>query len=135
MRFAKIENGQLKTARLIHDSTGTHDANADTPTTPNGWQLVEGEVTADEIDSDEFPVLTRRQIRLALLGLGVTSEAVEQVIAQLPEGVERESAMIYWQDTNSFHRNHPLLVQVASALSLFAEQLDPAWMSAASLDA
>ncbi len=132
--YAKIENGSLVTARVIHDANGTHDANAETPTTPNGWQLVEDEVTADEIDATGFPTLTRRQLRLALLGLGVTAATVEAVIAQIPADADREAAMIYWQDTLKYHRAHTLVEQIAGALSITETQLDTAWNQAANLD-
>lgn len=134
MIYAKIANGALTTATVIHDSAGRHDANAESPTTPAGWSLVADEVNAEEIAEDGFPVLTRRQIRLALIGIGITAEHVDAVIAQIPDAADREQAKIFWEDTNQFHRNHPLIAQIAAALSIDAPQLDASWANAVTLD-
>jgi hypothetical protein len=78
------------------------------------------------------PTLTRRQLRLGLLGLGVTSAQVEGVIATLPEP-DRSVALIEWQDASVYQREHPLVAQIGAALGLTTEALDAAWVEAASL--
>ncbi len=135
MKYARIKGESLITARVIHDATGTHDANAETPSIPAGWSLVADEVSADESDLDGFPELTRRQIRLALLALGVTATMVDAVISQIPDAGQREAAMIYWQDTDKYSRKHPLVVQIAAALSISESQLDTSWNQTILLDA
>ena len=81
-----------------------------------------------------MPTITRRQLRLALLRLGVTGDQVEAQIAAMPgTPIEREAAMIEWQDATTYERNHPLVVMLGAALGLTEAQIDAAWMGAATL--
>jgi hypothetical protein len=88
--------------------------------------------TADPPPPAPTPTLTRRQLRLGLLGLGVTSAQVEGVIATLPEP-DRSVALIEWQDASVYQREHPLVAQIGATLGLTTEALDAAWVEAASL--
>lgn len=76
--------------------------------------------------------LTRRQLRLWLLGQGITSADIEAAIGALPPG-GREAALIEWQDSGEYHRDHPVLGQIAQALGLTEADLDAAWPQAAAL--
>ena len=78
------------------------------------------------------PFLTRRQLRLGLLGLGIVSAQVEAVIATLDEP-DRSIALIEWQDATTYERGHPLVEQIGTALGLSVEALDAAWSQAATL--
>lgn len=78
------------------------------------------------------PALTRRQLRLGMLNLGVTTAQIEDLIAALPEP-QKSIALIEWQDATIYERNHPLVGQIASALSLSNETMDAAWAASALL--
>ncbi|RVT97889.1 hypothetical protein EOD42_08855 [Rhodovarius crocodyli] len=78
------------------------------------------------------PPLTRRQLRLWLLGRGISTADIEAAIAALPEG-EREAAMIEWQDSSEYRRDHPLLVRLAGDLGLTEAELDAGWAQAVAL--
>jgi hypothetical protein len=81
-----------------------------------------------------MPEITARQLRLALLGLGMKGAQVEAAIAAMPGTEdEREAAMIEWQYASSFRRNHPLVAALGAALGLTAAQIDEAWRAAAAL--
>ena len=134
MKYARISNGELTTAKVIHDSAGKHDANAETPTIPTGWQLVADEITADEIASDGFPKLTRERLLMGMLSIGITSDMVEAVIAQIPDDTEREVAEIKWKERTMYRRTHPLVVQISAALSVSESDMDTAWNSAVNID-
>ena len=75
-----------------------------------------------------FPTLTRKQLRNGLLSIGVTSADVEAQIAAIPDPLEREAAMIDWQDTQSYQRDYPLINQIGAALGLPEEQIDALWL-------
>lgn len=91
-------------------------------------------VKAAEADRQKLPVITRRQLRLALLRLGVTGDQVEAQIAAMPgTPIEREAAMIEWRDSSTFQRNHRLVVALGAALGLTAAQIDNAWREAATI--
>ena len=86
------------------------------------------------IQPPPMPIITRRQLRLALLRLGMTSAHVEAKIATMPgTPVEREAALIEWQDATTYQRDHPLVVALGAALGLTEAQIDNAWRGAASL--
>ncbi len=74
-----------------------------------------------------LPPLTRRQLRLGLLSIGITAEDVEVQINAIADPTERAYGMIEWQDATQFRRDHPLLAQVAAAMELPAEQVDDLW--------
>ena len=78
-----------------------------------------------------FPTLTRKQLRNGLLSIGVTSADVEAHITAIADPIEREAAMIDWQDTQTYERTDPLVDQIAAAMSLPPEQVDALWMWAA----
>ena len=81
-----------------------------------------------------MPTITRRQLRLALLRLGVTGDQVEaQIAAMRGTPIEREAAMIEWQDATTYERNHHLVVALGAALGLTTAQIDDAWMEAATI--
>lgn len=79
-----------------------------------------------------FPVLTRKQLRNGLLSIGVTSADVEAQIATIADPLEREAALIDWQDTNDYERDNPLINQIGAALGLPPEQIDALWLWSAS---
>lgn len=132
MKYAKLENGILTIANKIHTSDGSFDASVDDA--PEGWQRIEDSTSADEIDSDDFPVLSKRQITLALFKLGITDAMVKAVINKIPDPISKATAEIYWDTTTSFHRDHPLVAQLAVALNIKESILDDTWNNAPSLD-
>lgn len=77
-----------------------------------------------------MPPITKRQLRLTLVRNGISLLQVEQSIAAMPEGLEKQEAEIEWQDASQFNRLHPILLLVADALSLSPEQVDTMWDAA-----
>ena len=91
-------------------------------------------VKAAEIDRQRLPTLSPRQLRLALLGLGVTAAQVEAQIAAMPgTNADREAALIEWEYATTYQRDHQLVVALGAALGLTAAQIDAAWREAATL--
>lgn len=81
-----------------------------------------------------MPDITRRQLRLALLHLGVTSDQVEAQIAAMPRTpIEREAAMIEWRDSLTYQRDHWLVGALGATLGMTEAQIDDAWMEAAKI--
>lgn len=78
-----------------------------------------------------MPTLTRRQLRLALLSIGVTAETIESQIAAITDPQERAAALIEWQDANTYERDHPLITDIATALKIPSDQVDILWRWAA----
>ena len=81
-----------------------------------------------------MPTITARQLRLALLGLGLTGAQVEAQIAAMPgTPTTREAARIEWEYATSYQRDHQLVVMLGAALNLTEAQITSAWMEAATL--
>lgn len=104
-------------------------------------QVTQIDLTPEEIATlpppapPAMPTITRRQLRLALLTrFGVTAAQVEAQIAAMPgTPIEREAAMIEWQDATTYERNHRLIVALGAALGLTTAQIDDAWKEAATI--
>lgn len=81
-----------------------------------------------------MPTITAAQLRLALLGLGMTGAQVEAAISAMPgTDMQREAARIQWEYATTFPRQHPLVVAIGAALDLTEAQIDAAWLHAATL--
>lgn len=87
---------------------------------------------APEIPAPPLPPLTARQLRLWLLGQGITRAAVSAALATLPEP-EQEAAEIEWEYSTQYLRDHPLIAQIGAAFGLSAGDIDAAWPEAAAL--
>lgn len=77
-----------------------------------------------------WPELTKLQLRLGLLSAGLTAAVVEAAIAKIADPDQRERAMIFWQDSTSYTRTHPLVAALGTALGLEADQIDALWRTA-----
>jgi len=71
--------------------------------------------------------VSRKQVRLLLLQQGLLQQ-VEAMIAQ-----QDIMTQIEWQDSLEFHRDNPLLKQLAANIGLTPEQLDGFFIAAAKL--
>lgn len=77
--------------------------------------------------------LTARQLRLGLVGNGIGLDEVAATIDAMPDGPDKDRALIEWQFATSFERDHPLIASVAAALGLTDEQVDMMWRAAHAL--
>ena len=81
-----------------------------------------------------MPAITARQLRLALLGLGLTGAQVDAQIATMPgTPTQREAARIEWEYATSYQRDHQLVAMLGAALGMTSDQIDTAWVGAATL--
>lgn len=79
------------------------------------------------------PSVTARQIRLWLVAHGVSLAAVNVAIDAIPDAAQREMVRVEWEYAPYVERSHPMLIPLASALGLTAEQVDAAFREAAGL--
>lgn len=70
--------------------------------------------------------VTRRQLFLWLNSIGITRAQVRGMITT-------EAAMIEFDEATTFARSHTLVVQLATALGMTAEQVDDAFRAASAL--
>ena len=86
------------------------------------------------IQPPPMPTITAAQLRLALLGLGITGAQVEAAIDAMPGAdMQREAARIQWEYATTFPRQHPLVVAIGAALGMTEAQIDAAWLHAGTL--
>jgi hypothetical protein len=85
-----------------------------------------------ETQANQLETISPRQIRLALLSLGITQENVKTLINALPSPTN-EQALIAWEYSTFFERNAPLVEDLGNALGLTTEQLDALWIAAKDL--
>ena len=122
----------------IFDEAGTHintivaDADFVEAAYPGRHELLP-EPPAPPPESLPFTDLTRRQLLLALLSIGITEEMVDAEIAAIPDAEERAYSRIEWTAVSTFRRHHPLVDMMAPAFALPVEQVDDLWRWAAGL--
>jgi hypothetical protein len=86
-------------------------------------------LTPEEIRAS-LPDLSRKQFRLGMRDLGVTSAMINAAIAAIENEDQREIAQIEWEDSLSYSRMHPLIAQLAGAFGKTAEEIDAVWATA-----
>lgn len=74
-------------------------------------------------------VLNRVQFMALVYMLGLET-AIEAALDNISDSTERAIAKARYRETQSFHRDHPLIAQLAPELNLTKEQIDTAWMTA-----
>lgn len=79
------------------------------------------------------PSLTRRQLLLGLLAIGITGADVEAQLGLIEDPQERAAALIEWQAAGLYNRDHPLVAELALAFDLPETQVDDLWRWAAGL--
>ncbi len=96
--------------------------------------LAQRAIDAQFVAAAPVPTITARQLRLALLGLGLTGAQVEAQISAMPgTATTREAARIEWEYATSYQRDHQLVAMLGAALGMTSDQIDTAWVGAATL--
>ena len=96
--------------------------------------LAQRAIDAQFVAAPNVSTITALQLRLALLGLGITAAQVEAAIDAMPGAdMRREAARIQWEYATTFPRQHPLVVAIGAALGMTETQIDAAWLNAATL--
>lgn len=142
MRFALVAaNGRVDNVIVVETGGGyTPPAGLTMIPDPNDDAEVDGTWDGTAFSPPSAPVvpvvfarLTRRQLRLWLLSQGVQSAQVEAAIATIADPIQREVAMIEWQDATTYDRAHPLVDTLGALLGFTTEQIDAGWQAAAAL--
>lgn len=79
-----------------------------------------------------MPTLSPRKFWRAALSLGITETMVRADIAEMPDQVDRDVAIIEMEKATFFERLHWLVVRLSTKNNIPPEQLDDVWMWAAS---
>lgn len=71
--------------------------------------------------------LERLDFWLVAASAGISKWSVRDRIAAMPEGVEKNEAIAWFEDSPRYRRNDPLLISLAEAEGIPPEQLDTLW--------
>lgn len=108
-------------------------ADLDAGTLTFGWSVIEP--TDDELAALAAyvpPTVGPAQLRIAMRRqLSITTAQVDAVIAAIADEAARADATDLWEYATEIRRDHPLLTQLATALSLTSDDIDAAFRLAA----
>lgn len=76
--------------------------------------------------------ITPRQLRIALVLLGIDNSVIEDTIETLQEPL-RSIAKITWEYSTEIHRDNPVLIQLAPVIGMTSQQLDQIFIKASTL--
>jgi hypothetical protein len=77
--------------------------------------------------------VSARQIRLWLIRHGISLSQVDAAIEAIPDQLQRDSVRVEWDYAPYVERTHPMLIPLAEALGLTAEQVDQAFIEASTI--
>jgi hypothetical protein len=131
-QFARLSLAMRKLGRELLMQPGGGYASADGTPLPSEEEIRVA-LVAEELfrTRARVPVISARQLRLWLHGAGLL-EQIPSLIAALPEP-QRTTAHIEWEFSTDFQREHPLVLQLGSALGMTSTDMDLAWQQAAGL--
>jgi hypothetical protein len=90
-------------------------------------------INQQAVDDSVPASVSARQIRLWLIRNGISLTQVEAAIDAIPDQLQRDSVRVEWDYAPYVERSHPMLVPLAEALGLTAEQVDQAFVEAATI--
>lgn len=135
MRYAQIKNGKVENI-IICDENSPLDLLGqgydyfvrvdELETQPDIGFSYDGANFSAPVVIEELEDLSSRQIRLGLLAIGISLDAIETILNGLPEPVKSE-ALIAWEFSNFFERNNDLVDEVGAMLGLTSDQIDDLW--------
>lgn len=119
----------IATGVVTRDSDGKQVAPCQSPYEPDyvaytQWVAAGHEPAIINVPPLHFDPISRAQLRLVLDAAGLTA-AVEAAIAAGPAALR-----IMWEDSQSYHRQHPMVLGVQQALGKSETELDALWQAA-----
>lgn len=100
------------------------------------WSVIESWVDAGNepepwVEPEVIPApLSRSEFWFAALAEGVTKTTLLTSVNQLSAGNRKESLLILINDSQSYAKNDPLVVDMLSLTTLTQEQIDSLWVRA-----
>jgi len=123
--YKKQEDGSILKANEIHaPGISLTEENKETY---DGWRWFDTSEEAYTYYSTNSDTATPRQIRLAMLSLGITPNQIDAMIG------DNEAAKIEWHYASVIKRDHPLVVSLGTALNKTTEEIDALFQYAKTL--
>ena len=87
-----------------------------------------------DLGPSAFP-LSARQIRLGLIGAGISLASVQATIDAIADQTQREIAQVWWEFTDPVLWEHPVRAQLTALLGITEAQASAMWMAAKDIPA
>lgn len=101
---------------------------------PDALCFQEGAPSEDPAPAPTVPeAVTPRQVRLALIGIGIFPEMITGALGAIPDKVTRAKALAEWEFATEVRRDHALIGMLSAALGQSSEQIDTLFTTAATL--
>lgn len=101
--------------------------------TPEPADIITAEQRAAEAKKAMLVPLSPRQLRLVMLGIGITTDDIENQILSIEDETERSFAEIEWRWATQYDRNHWLVEYLRHEMQFEVDEFDDLWIWAASL--
>lgn len=87
-----------------------------------------------DLGPEAFP-LSARQIRLGLIGAGISLASVQSTIDAIADQTQREVAQVWWEFTDPVLWDHPVRAQLTALLGISEADAKAMWMAAKDIPA
>ena len=128
------ERDAAVTAKATAESAlGTVTAERDAARADVARLTAELDAIRNPIDSQGFPILSAVQLRLGIMGGGLSLDQIDAAIASIPDVTQRVTVQTYWDYATQFHRDNPLIAGMVPLLGMTNEQVDTLWRAAGAI--
>lgn len=90
-------------------------------------------INQQAVDDSVPASVSARQIRLWLIRQGIPLAQVDAAIDAIPDQLQRDSVRVEWDYAPYVERSHPMIIPLAAALGLTEQQVDQAFIEAATI--
>lgn len=89
-------------------------------------------LTPDELKSRVPESISRRQAKQLLIQLGQI-ESIQNIIDAVEDPIEKQLLQSWWDDSQTFERHHPTVIEMSSLLGWTEDELDNMFIEASKL--
>lgn len=89
-------------------------------------------LTTDELKSRVPESISRRQAKQLLIQLGQI-ESIQNIINAVEDPIEKQLLQSWWDDSQTFERHHPTVIEMSSLLGWSEQDLDDMFIEASKL--
>lgn len=89
-------------------------------------------LTTEELKSRVPGSISRRQAKQLLIQLGQI-ESIQNIIDAVEDPIEKQLLQSWWDDSQTFERHHPTVIEISSLLGWSEQDLDDMFIEASKL--
>lgn len=134
-RLAEWNVFPVKSSEIPEYDEETHTVEEGEPELVEGeWTQVWNvrELTEDELKARVPESISRRQAKQLLIQLGQI-ESIQNIINAVEDPIEKQLLQSWWDDSQTFERHHPTVIEMSSLLGWNEQDLDDMFIDASKL--